>query len=218
MKLLVRTLLLCAATSFSLAVPALADEQVGAVSYDASSDQFSLGDMLTERDLLAVLPADALTAMPGAPMPGSGEAVGAEGPGGQEHGGPGGREPWKGHHPGPLSGVNALTDEQYEKLYALRNAFLNTVGPKMSEIGRLHRELKDSLLASDIDSKRVGDLSSRLMALRSEVAQAKMNRLIASAQVLTADQRHALHSDMIRHSATAGLLDDHHGGHSHHHH
>jgi Spy/CpxP family protein refolding chaperone len=114
--------------------------------------------------------------------------------------------------------VNALTDEQYEKLYALRNAFLNTVGPKMSEIGRLHRELKDSLLASDIDSKRVGDLSSRLMALRSEVAQAKMNRLIASAQVLTADQRHALHSDMIRHSATAGLLDDHHGGHSHHHH
>jgi Spy/CpxP family protein refolding chaperone len=217
MKLLARTLLLCAATSFSLAIPALADEQMGAVSYDEpNSDQSAIGDMLSEGDLLAILPADALSAVPGAPMPGQDEAVGAEGPGG----GPGGEHGRFGkmHHAGPLSGANALTDDQFEKLYALRNAYMNAVGSKMPELGRLGRELKEALLASDIDTGKVNGITSRMSAIKSDISAAKTARLVGSAQVLTADQRKALRTAMVHHSAMSGLPGMGGGHHGHHHH
>jgi len=221
MKLLARTLLLCAAT-LSLAIPAMADEQVGAVSYDESnSDQSAIGDMLSEGDLLAILPADALSAVPGAPMPGQDEAVGAEGPGGPggPPGGPGGP---RGHfmkmHQGPLSGANALTDDQFEKLYALRNTYMNAIGPKMPELGRLGRDLKEALLASDIDTNKVNGITSRMSALKGDIAAAKTARLVASAQVLTADQRKALRTAMVHHSAMSGLPGMGGGHHGHHHH
>jgi Spy/CpxP family protein refolding chaperone len=125
------------------------------------------------------------------------------------------------HHEGPLSGANALTDDQCERLYSLHNQFLDSQGPKMAKLGALHRQLKDSLASANFDAKRSADLGSQINALKSEIDAAKMDRLIASAQVLTSEQRHALHEHMIRHSAMlpglAGPLGHEHGGHGHEH-
>ncbi|MDR3615913.1 MAG: hypothetical protein P4L53_20310 [Candidatus Obscuribacterales bacterium] len=128
------------------------------------------------------------------------------------------------HHEGPLSGANKLTDDQCEKLYSLHNQFLDAQGPKLAKLGALHRQLKDSLASADFNAKRSADLGAQINALKSEIDAAKMDRLIASAQVLTTDQRRALHEHMIRHAAMlpglAGPIGHHghegHGGEHHH--
>lgn len=120
------------------------------------------------------------------------------------------------HHEGPLSGANKLTDDQCEKLYSLHNQFLDAQGPKMAKLAQLHRQLKDSLASANFDAKRSADLGAQINSLKAEIDAAKMDRLIASAQVLTPDQRKELHEHMIRHAAMlpglAGPI-----GHGHHH-
>lgn len=88
-----------------------------------------------------------------------------------------------------LKGELALTDDQYEKMYNLRNDFLDRVGPKMVEAHALERHLRDVLTSSTIDTKKAGDIKSKLAAVKSDLAEAKADMEIQMAQILTADQR-----------------------------
>lgn len=102
---------------------------------------------------------------------------------------------------GPLSalqGENALTDDQCEKLYALRSQFLDQTGPKMLQFKSASRQLKDALTSADIDTKRVKDLQSQIASLKADMSNAVTNNLLAGAQVLTAGQRKAIHQAMVR--------------------
>ena len=195
-------LLMCAMSTLVVAKPVFAQEA-----------QLSDGEN-TQEAMVGSSEIDVLLAV--APISESSFAVApatvAVGAGGAVEGGAGGK--W--HHEGPLSGANALTDDQYEKLYSLRNQFMDSQSSKYAQLGVLHRQLKDSLAASDFDAKRSASIASKITSLKSEIDAAKMDRLIASAQVLTSDQRKALHEHMIRHAAMipgmAGPL-----GHGHHH-
>ena len=208
MKLLSKTLMMCAVASLSAGLPAFSTEQNGSVSND---------DQNFESELLSVLPATAEVAvLPEAPTPAD-ETVGA----GMEHGGHEGK--WHGggmHHKGilgSLEGPLAVTDDQYEKLYSLRNAYLDRIAPKTMQIGQLHRQMKDALVSANLDAKAVSDLGGRINGLKNEIATAKLDRVIASAQVLTPDQRKALHDRMIRHSVEMEHMGGEHGGHHGHH-
>lgn len=88
-----------------------------------------------------------------------------------------------------LKGELALTDDQYEKMYNLRNDFLDRVGPKMVEAHALERHLRDVLTSPTIDTKKAGDIKSKLAAAKSDLAEAKADMEIQMAQILTADQR-----------------------------
>ncbi len=206
MKLFARTLVMCAVAPLLASMPAFAAEQTASISYE---------DL--DSELMAILPPqEAMAVLPDAPNAGEEATVGAGMTGGPDHGGPGHEGPWGHRHNGmlgALQGPLAVTDDQYEKLYSLKNQYLDTVGPKALQMGQLSRKLKDTLCSSSLDAKAAADLGSRINGLKSEIAQAKMDRMIASAQVLTSDQRKALHDRMIRHAVEGG-----HGGmHGHHH-
>jgi len=180
--------LMCAMSTLLVAKPVFAQEAVPV------QDQGIQEAMTPEAfDILLAVTA------PGEGFAFGGDAV-AVGSGGESSAmSVGGKGGW--HHEGPLSGANRLTDDQCEKLYSLHNQFLDSQGPKMAKLGALHRQLKDSLASADFNAKRSADLGAQINALKSEIDAAKMDRLIASAQVLTSDQRRALHEHMIRHAA-----------------
>lgn len=121
---------------------------------------------------------------------------------------------WHHGHRGPLSALHgplALTNEQCEKLYALRNDFLDQNIEKMVKLGKLRRQLMESLASANPDSKRSADIAAQITSAKADLERAKLDRLIASANVLTPEQRTAIHEQMIRHSVMSGMLGGHKG-------
>lgn len=204
-----RRILVSAVAPLVVAMPALAAEQTASISYE---------DL--DSELVASLPpsSESMAMAPSVDAPTEGEAtiaVGVQGPGGHEAGPEGGHGH---HHHGPLSALKgnlALSDDQYEKLYSLRNQFLDQVATKAVELGTLHRKMKDALTSPNLDAKAVADMGARINALKSDIAAAKLNRLIASAQVLTPEQRKAIHDQMV-HRSVESLGEMGHGMHHHH--
>jgi len=119
------------------------------------------------------------------------------------------------HHCNPLAmldGANALTDDQYQKLYDIKGQFIANIVPKGLNMYMLTRKMKDLLTASDIDTKAVKDVEKQIAAGASELSMTAMDSIVSSAQVLTAEQRKEIHTKMIRAAVGGG------GGWKHHHH
>src|ERR1700733_13635164 len=148
------TLIICAVSSMFLGMPALAQE--AGFTPEMTADDSLTGD--AEMDmLLAALPSadSVVAAAPGGPVldvadPAAGAGGPAGGPphmGGWHHGG---------HHGpfGALQGPLALTSDQYERLYSLKNQSMDANGSKMLQLHQLHRQLRDSLASADFDPKK----------------------------------------------------------------
>ena len=95
-------------------------------------------------------------------------------------------------------GEHALTDEQYEKLYSLKNAMMDKMGPKMVEMFSLERQLRDVLTSADIDSKKANELKNKIAALKTDMSTIGLENRIAFMETLTADQRKDLRQAMIK--------------------
>lgn len=139
---------------------------------------------------------------------------GFEGPGGDEEmsvalnmpaaggiaamrGGPGGRHHGGGHF-SMLSGDNALTDDQYEKMYELKNRTLDQVGPKMLELHTAQRHLRDLLTQETIDEKAAKKLQSQITGLKADLEGIKLDAKLSAMQTLTAAQRKELRKAMLQ--------------------
>lgn len=103
-----------------------------------------------------------------------------------------------------LTGPLALSDEQYEKFYAIRNQFLDKVSPKMVELANLQRQLKDTLTSPEIDGSKAKSIGHKVSNLKAELTNLRTERTIALANALTTDQRKALRQAMIKGSCPGG--------------
>ncbi|MBX9694643.1 MAG: periplasmic heavy metal sensor, partial [Cyanobacteria bacterium] len=125
-----------------------------------------------------------------------GESIAPRPPGGPEGGGPGGPGgPGGRGHCGPmgcLSGENALTDEQRERMYQLKNKMLDEMGPKMAQYSSAKRHLRDVLTQESIDSKEADRLQKQIIALKTDMETMKLSSKAEMAQVLTGSQRKAI--------------------------
>ena len=118
----------------------------------------------------------------------------------------------------PLEGPLALTDDQYAKMYSLKEDMLDKVTPKMAQMSIVHRHLKDALMADSIDGKAVHDLQNQLNSLHTDISSIRLDNKIAMASVLTADQRKALRVSMEKRAVSGGHRGHHRGwGMMHHH-
>lgn len=144
------------------------------------------------------------------------------GPPGPPHGGPGRGGPWHGpgewHHSGPfavLRGDLALSNDQYQQLYSIKEATADSLGPKKLELHTTFRNLMDALGAGSQDTAKIKSLQDRVASLKSDITNLETGKLVQMSQVLTADQRSAIHMAMIKASLCGGM--HHHGGHHMHH-
>lgn len=178
--------------------------------------------MVDDADLMAALPEggpelavedgmmpppDAMAQMPDGPgfPPGASafmsavrDAIGAGGPGGP--GGPGRHH----HRGGPfklLSEENALTDDQYEQLYTLKNKMQDEMGPLRLDYSTSRRQLKDALTQETIDRSAVNKLQKKISSLKSSMSDVAISSQADMANVLTAAQRKELRKGMMKMSA-----------------
>lgn len=97
-----------------------------------------------------------------------------------------------------LSGDNALTDAQYEKLYQLRNSVMDQRGPKMLEIATAKRHLKDELTRESIDEKAVKKLQNQIISAKNDLTVLAYDSKLQMMQILTGAQRAELRKAMMQ--------------------
>jgi len=198
----------------------------GIMSTPAFAQQVDVSDLMDDQGNVFLSVADPGMGPPPGPPPSFDQMVAAvppEGPpgtfdvfvGGPGHG-PGGHGGCDGGC--PLEGPLALTDDQFAKMYTLKEDMMDKMAPKMAQMSIVHRHLKDALMADNIDSKKVHDLQNDLNALHSDMSSIRLDNKLAMASVLTADQRKALRVAMEKRAVQGGGHRHHHGwGMMHHH-
>jgi len=98
----------------------------------------------------------------------------------------------------PWLGALDLSDDQYERIYALKNSFLDKVGPKMLEIRTQERHLKDTMTQPSVDAKAARNMQDKINNLRADVSNIKLDNKLAVLDVLTAEQRKKIRDWMIK--------------------
>jgi len=109
-----------------------------------------------------------------------------------------------------LEGANALTDDQYQKLYDIKGQFIANIVPKGLNMYLLIRKMKDLLTAADTDTKAVKTAEKQIAAAASDLSMTVMDSIVSVNDVLTPEQRKELHTRMIRSTLGAGGLRQHH--------
>lgn len=107
------------------------------------------------------------------------------------------RGPW-GRGGCPWLGALDLSDDQYEKIYALKNSLLDKVGPKMLEIRTQERHLKDVMTQASVDAKAARRMQDTINSLRADVSNIKLDNKLSVLDVLTAEQRKKIRDYMIK--------------------
>ncbi len=174
-----------------------------------------LGEKLDGKTTLAVAPdaAPPLDGMKGVGLAGT-DRVGSATPGQDVAMG---ACPLIGHHRSPLScldGPNALTDDQCQKLYDIKGQFIVTIVPKGLNMYVLIKKMTDLLTSADLDTKTVKDVERQISSACSDLSMTVMDSIVSATQVLTPDQRKALHTKIIRSTLGAGGHHHHEGPHS----
>lgn len=120
-------------------------------------------------------------------------------PPGGGFGGPGGHPP--GPPPSammlPLDSVD-LTDSQVDKLAALRESTMDKVEPLMVQIHSLERQFRNGLMQPELNIADLNKVQSQLSAQRDKIDAIFSGSSIASAQVLTAEQRLSIKQKLTR--------------------
>jgi Spy/CpxP family protein refolding chaperone len=131
----------------------------------------------------------------------------AAAPAGDEHdkkdcGGGGGGWSRRGHA-SMFKNLN-LTDDQYEKLYSIKRETMGQMAGKMGNMATLHMDLKDALLQADLDKSKIQSVQDKINALKTDMANMRLNQHISMLNVLTPEQRKELRLAMIKSSASDG--------------
>lgn len=107
-----------------------------------------------------------------------------------------------------LDGPNALSDDQYQKLYDIKGQFIANVVPKGLNTYMMIRKMADLLTAADTDTKAVRDMERQIANATSDLSMTVMDSLISVNQVLTPGQRQELHRRMVRASVGGSPRND----------
>ena len=107
------------------------------------------------------------------------------------------RGPW-GRGGCPWLGALDLSDDQYEKIYALKNSLLDKVGPKMLEIRTHERHLRDLMTQTNVDAKAARNLQDKINGLKADLANMKLDNRLAMHDVLNDEQRKKIRDWVIK--------------------
>jgi Spy/CpxP family protein refolding chaperone len=102
------------------------------------------------------------------------------------------------HHKGHL------TDEQLEKMVALKNQYLDSIGPKVTELKSLQRQLHSVFLKENVDRSQALAIESRISTIKADLATARLNHHIDMLDVLTPEQHERLRRHLLMASVFGG--------------
>jgi Spy/CpxP family protein refolding chaperone len=106
-----------------------------------------------------------------------------------------------GHEDGMMfmHGMGKMTDDQLEKIYAVKSEFLDKCGHKMVDLHSHERALHDLLTQPDFDKSKAMSIQSKINGLRDELANLKLEEHMNMLNCLTAEQRKELRRNYVKH-------------------
>ena len=108
-----------------------------------------------------------------------------------------------GHHPFmmgsecPMAEKLNLSDDQYSKLWQLKDELKDQLEPKEAELHVNKRHLMMALTADTIDSTKTKELEDKILTLKAEMCKLKMDHKIKAMNVLNTDQRKEVNHAMF---------------------
>lgn len=109
----------------------------------------------------------------------------------------------------PDAGKLKLSDDQLEKINALRTRLADAAGPKRLELKKQKRSLRDLITQPTIDRSKVSEVQNKINSLHDDLSNMVLSFKVDSADVLSEDQRAELRHKYLRHQITP----KHHGHH-----
>jgi Spy/CpxP family protein refolding chaperone len=106
-----------------------------------------------------------------------------------------------------------FSDSQLEKMGSLKNQFMDKTASERTEMGTLHRQLKEVLSQPTVDRAKAEGLQAKLNSIRDNLSIAKLDLRMDEMSVLTPEQREAMRHRMLVSEAFGG---GHFGGHHRH--
>ena len=91
-----------------------------------------------------------------------------------------------------------FTDDQLEKFYKMKNSLLDDLGPKMTELQKQKRQLKDLLTQEKLDRSAVQATQDKINGLKSDIANAQLAFKMDMNDSLTAEQKQAIRHRQLR--------------------
>lgn len=105
---------------------------------------------------------------------------------------------------GPPFAALKLTDEQLEKMHAIRESHADKLVPKMSELMRLKHKQMELIASPSYDKQTVRDLQTKINSLSGELADERLTVMLESDGVLTVEQKKELRHMMLMHEPPFG--------------
>lgn len=103
-----------------------------------------------------------------------------------------------------LSGEQALSSDQMEKIYKIKSAYADAVGPKKAQMKALERHLQEAMTAESIDQSKVKGIQDQINSLLSDLSSSRVQMELDTMNVLTAAQRKTMHERMVQMSVLGG--------------
>lgn len=119
------------------------------------------------------------------------------------------------HHGGFMKSLN-LSDDQLEKLHAIRVKSKTATAGKRAELSVLQTQLREALSAENIDKQAAFSIQSKINALRADLANARLASLIEKSDVFTTEQKKEIRHKMLERENGMGGPGFRHGGGRHH--
>lgn len=96
-------------------------------------------------------------------------------------------------HGGPMGGKKMnFSNDQLEKMYKLKNGLLDDIGPKVTELKKQNRRLKDLLTQETLDRSSIQSTQDKINSLKADISNLKLSFKMDMNENLTAEQRQTI--------------------------
>lgn len=103
----------------------------------------------------------------------------------------------------------SFSDSQLEKMASLKTQFLDKTAGERSELGTLHRQMKDVLSQTQIDRSKAEAIQSKINSIKDDLSNAKLNLKLDEIAALTPEQREQMRHRMLVSEAFGGRFGHH---------
>lgn len=97
-----------------------------------------------------------------------------------------------------LSGDLSLSDDQLERIFRIKQDFLDKVSSKYADLFVQHRALKDLLTQIETDKSKLLAVQTRINTLKGDIANSRLEEQMGVLGVLSAEQRKEIRRNFVK--------------------
>jgi Spy/CpxP family protein refolding chaperone len=104
-----------------------------------------------------------------------------------------------------------FSDDQLEKMAALKDSFIQKTSSQHTQLMLLHRQLREALAKPDVDRSAAQSIQSQINSVQNDLAAKHLDFKLDMMAILTPEQREHMRKHMLMENAWGGMGHHHHG-------